>query len=73
MKNYTQTTGAISGEQSFRLLVAGVTDYAILMLDTAGFIKTWNAGAQRIKGYAASEILGKHFSVFYPKNEQGCG
>jgi len=73
MKNYTQTTGAISGEQSFRLLVAGVTDYAILMLDTAGFIKTWNAGAQRIKGYAASEILGKHFSVFYPKNEQVAG
>jgi PAS domain S-box-containing protein len=43
------------------------------MLDPEGFIKTWNAGAQRFKGYAASEIIGQHFSVFYPQSEQISG
>ncbi|WP_423227175.1 PAS domain S-box protein [Paraburkholderia hospita] len=69
----TQTPGELSGEQSFQLLVAGVRDYAIFMLDPEGFIKTWNAGAQRFKGYAASEIIGQHFSVFYPESEQIAG
>ena len=73
MTNYTQTIGQISGEQSFQLLVAGVRDYAIFMLDPEGFIKTWNAGAQRFKGYPASEIIGQHFSVFYPESEQIAG
>jgi PAS domain S-box-containing protein len=50
----------------FRLLVEGVTDYAIFLLGPDGRIKTWNAGAERLKGYAASEIIGKHFSIFYP-------
>ena len=54
----------VSGE-SFRLLVQGVRDYAIFMLDPKGYIVTWNEGAERIKGYRASEILGRHFSVFY--------
>ena len=49
-----------------RLLVASVRDYAIFALDQNGFILTWNAGAQRIKGYAPEEIIGKHFSIFYP-------
>ncbi len=53
-------------EEHFTHLVAGVQDYAIFLLDSKGFIKTWNAGAQRIKGYAAKEIIGKHFSNFYP-------
>lgn len=44
-----------------------VQDYAIFMLDTEGRVTTWNAGAERIKGYKPSEILGKHFSVFYPE------
>jgi PAS domain S-box-containing protein len=52
-------------EERFRLLVEGVRDYAIYMLDPAGFIITWNAGAERIKGYLAGEIIGKHFSCFY--------
>ena len=52
-------------EQRFRLLVQGVRDYAIFMLDTTGHITTWNAGAQRIKGYTSEEIIGKHFSIFY--------
>ena len=52
-------------EERFRLLVQGVRDYAIFMLDPTGHITTWNAGAQRIKGYTTEEILGKHFSIFY--------
>jgi PAS domain S-box-containing protein len=54
-------------EERFRLLVDNVQDYAIFLLDPGGHIVTWNAGAQRLKGYAATEIVGKHFSVFYPE------
>jgi PAS domain S-box-containing protein len=50
----------------FRLLVDSVQDYAIFMLDPQGCVATWNAGAQKIKGYTKDEILGRHFSVFYP-------
>ncbi|HSJ06942.1 MAG TPA: PAS domain S-box protein [Longimicrobiales bacterium] len=53
-------------EERFRLLVQSVRDYAIFMLDPLGHVMTWNDGAQRIKGYAADEIVGRHFSVFYP-------
>jgi PAS domain S-box-containing protein len=53
-------------EERFRLLVEGVREYAIFQLDTEGSIASWNAGAQRLKGYEAPEIIGKHFSVFYP-------
>jgi PAS domain S-box-containing protein len=53
-------------EERFRLLVEGVRDYAIFMLDPTGRIISWNSGAQRIKGYTASEIIGRHFSTFYP-------
>ena len=53
-------------EERFRLLVEVVEDYAIFMLGPGGEVATWNAGAQRIKGYAASEIIGRHYSVFYP-------
>ena len=52
-------------EERFRLLVEGVKDYAIFMLDPTGRIVTWNQGAERIKGYRANEIVGKHFSKFY--------
>ena len=48
-----------------RLLVDSVSDYAIFVLDPQGCIQTWNAGAERLKGYRAEEILGRHFSVFY--------
>ena len=54
-------------EEKFRLLVEGVADYAIFMLDVNGRVASWNVGAQRIKGYAANEIIGQHFSVFYPR------
>src|SRR6266705_5590592 len=56
------------GDQ-FALLVSSVVDYAIFMLDAAGVVVTWNEGAQRIKGYHADEIIGRHFSVFYPTED----
>lgn len=60
-------------EQRFRSLVEGVTDYAIFMLDPIGQIVSWNSGAQRIKGYSADEIIGKHFSCFYRPDEIAAG
>ncbi|BBE70666.1 hybrid sensor histidine kinase/response regulator [Oharaeibacter diazotrophicus] len=60
-------------EQQFRLLVQSVTDYAIFMLDPQGNVASWNAGAERIKGYAPAEILGEHISVFYTPEEQIAG
>ena len=49
----------------YQLLVQAVTDYAIYMLDPTGVVTSWNPGAQRVKGYAAAEIIGQHFSRFY--------
>ena len=60
-------------EELFRLLVSAVQDYAIFMLDPTGHIATWNAGAQRIKGYTPAEIIGKHFSIFYPEEDKKSG
>jgi PAS domain S-box-containing protein len=60
-------------EEKFRLLVEGVQDYAIFMLDVNGTVVGWNAGAERIKGYRAEEIVGKHFSCFYPKESVETG
>jgi PAS domain S-box-containing protein len=54
-------------EERFRLLVQGVREYAIFQLDPMGHVVSWNAGAERLKGYAPEEIIGKHFSVFYPQ------
>src|SRR5215217_6788501 len=56
-------------EERLRILVEGVKDYAILMLDTEGKVASWNEGAHRIKGYRQQEILGRHFSVFYPEED----
>jgi PAS domain S-box-containing protein len=60
-------------ERRFRLLVQGVTDYAIYMLSPEGEISSWNAGAQRIKGYAESEVLGRHFSLFFTAEDRAAG
>jgi len=60
-------------EQRFRLLVQGVTDYAIYMLDPEGHVSNWNPGAQRIKGYTEDEILGEHFSRFYTEEDRAAG
>jgi PAS domain S-box-containing protein len=57
-------------EERFRLLVQSVTDYAIYMLDLAGHVASWNAGAERFKGYKAEEIIGEHFSRFYTDEDR---
>src|SRR5438105_4164895 len=60
-------------EQHYRLLVEGITDYAIFSLDPRGFITTWNSGAERLKGYTSEEIIGQHFSRFYtPEDRAAC-
>jgi PAS domain S-box-containing protein len=60
-------------EDQFRLLVQGVVDYAIYMIDTEGKVTNWNLGAQRIKGYAPDEIIGRHFSQFYTDEDRAAG
>jgi PAS domain S-box-containing protein len=59
-----------ASEERFRLLVDSVRDYAIFMLDADGIVRSWNAGAQALKGYAAGEIIGRHFSAFYAPHDQ---
>jgi PAS domain S-box-containing protein len=63
----------LESERRFRLLVEGVVDYAIYMLDPSGLVVNWNAGAQRLKGYSADEIVGKHFSRFYTREDRATG
>src|SRR4029078_4163721 len=60
-------------ERSFRLLVEGVADYALYMLDPSGIITSWNIGGERIKGYSPEEILGQHFSRFYTETDRANG
>jgi PAS domain S-box-containing protein len=62
-----------ASEQRFRLLVQGVRDYAIYLLDPDGQVSNWNAGAEAIKGYRADEIVGRHFSLFYTPEDQAGG
>jgi PAS domain S-box-containing protein len=63
----------LDSEERYRLLVEGVRDYAIFLLDPSGRVTSWNVGAERIKGYRAEEIIGKHFSVFYPPEDLARG
>lgn len=65
----TNPSGFSSIENSYRLIVEAVKDYAIFMLDREGRVATWNAGAQRIKGYDRSDVVGKHFSLFYKQED----
>jgi PAS domain S-box-containing protein len=58
-----------ASEERFRLLIQGIRDYAIFMLDPLGRVASWNDGAQAIKGYSANEIIGRHFSTFYPAED----
>ncbi|MES2960181.1 MAG: PAS domain S-box protein [Pseudomonadota bacterium] len=60
-------------EERFRLLIEGVPDYAIFMLDVNGNVASWNVGAERVKGYKPTEILGRHFSIFYPAEARESG
>jgi PAS domain S-box-containing protein len=66
-------TATQDSERRFQVLVQGVTDYAIYMLDPRGNITNWNAGAMRIKGYNADEIIGRHFSCFYAPEDRETG
>ena len=61
------------GAEEFKILVDGVKDYAIFMLDANGRVTTWNSGAERLKGYTREEIIGKDFSIFYPEEERQAG
>jgi PAS domain S-box-containing protein len=56
-------------EERYQVLVESIQDYAIYILDPHGFVTSWNSGAQRIKGYSAAEIIGKHFSCFYTPDD----
>jgi PAS domain-containing protein len=60
-------------DEQFRLLVENVTEYAIFLLDATGRVMSWNTGAERIKGYRPQDIIGRHFSIFYPPDERAAG
>jgi PAS domain S-box-containing protein len=60
-------------DEHYRLLVESISDYAIITLDPAGLVTTWNKGAERIKGYRAAEIIGQHFSRFHPQDTSQAG
>ena len=74
LRGFAKVTRDVSeshaAEERFRLLVDGVQDYAIFMLDPDGVIVSWNSGAQRLKGYTAEEIIGRHFSAFYTEEDR---
>src|ERR1041384_8639599 len=63
----------LQSPEVFRLLVDSVADYAIFLLDPEGMVSSWNPGAERIKQYQAEEIIGRHFSVFYPPEDIQAG
>jgi len=67
------TENLLQSERVFRMLVEGVGDYAIFLLDPDGNVASWNQGAERIKGYLPAEIIGKHFSAFYPQADKDAG
>jgi PAS domain S-box-containing protein len=68
-----QQRDLFESERSFRLLVEGVADYALYMLDPTGIITSWNIGGERIKGYSSEEIVGQHFSRFYTEADRANG
>jgi PAS domain S-box-containing protein len=69
----TAREALLESERRFRILVQGVTDYAIYMLDPEGHVSNWNLGAERIKGYLAGDVVGKHFSHFYTDEDRDAG
>ena len=70
MDNRSPEQQALSDEQRFQYLIEGISDYAIYMLDAKGIVSSWNAGAERFKGYQSHEIVGEHFSRFYTPEDQ---
>src|SRR5258705_8078220 len=69
LRVHERTRLLADSERRFRLMVESVVGYAIFMLDPSGRVASWNAGAQRITGYSAAEIIGEHFSRFYPRED----
>ena len=65
--------GGVSDASRFQLLVQGIVDYAIYMVSREGIVTSWNAGAQRIKGYEPDEIIGQHFSRFFTPEDRSAG
>ena len=72
-KDQQQQRDLAESERNFRLLVEGVADYALYMLDLAGVVTSWNIGGQRIKGYSPAEIIGQNFSRFYTEVDRANG
>jgi PAS domain S-box-containing protein len=72
-RDMTERREALAAEQRFRQLVESVVDYAIFHLDSNGIVSSWNSGAERIKGYRPSEIIGSHFSRFYTEEDRTAG
>ncbi len=72
-RKITPRRGLFESERRFRLLVEGVVDYAIYMLDPDGIVSNWNAGARRIKGYEAADVIGQHFEMFYLPEDRAAG
>jgi PAS domain S-box-containing protein len=72
-RRYEAERSLFHNEERFRLMVSGVKDYAILMLDPEGNVATWNVGAERTKGYSSEEIIGKHFSIFHEPEDVNAG
>ncbi|MHB8618265.1 MAG: PAS domain-containing sensor histidine kinase [Chloroflexota bacterium] len=68
-RDLSTSDGQFAGNDLFQLFIASVTDYAMFVLDPDGFVRTWNEGARRIKGYEANEIIGQYFSIFYLPGE----
>ena len=73
MHNSTNFDASLSDDGRYRLLVEAISDYAIYMLDPSGIVTNWNAGAQRFKGYQPTEIIGKHFELFYTDEDRAVG
>ena len=73
MNEPTQPKKVMSDERRYQYLITGINDYAIYMLDPQGHVSSWNAGANRFKGYVAQEILGQHFSRFYTDEDRASG
>src|SRR5580704_19088407 len=73
METRERLSASLSDDGRYRLLVEAITDYAVYMLDRDGTVTSWNPGAQRFKGYEASEIIGQHFSRFYTEEDRNSG
>jgi PAS domain S-box-containing protein len=72
-EQHNSQLATLESERKFRLLVQGVTDYALYMLDPEGVVTNWNTGASRIKGYREAEAVGRHFSMFYTDEDRAAG